>query len=460
MSKEKKKSRKRDLTKGVVWKHLLRLGIPMTIGIFAVMSASIVDTYWVSKLGTDPLAGIAFCVPVLFVMQSLSVGLGAGASSVVSRAAGEGDHDRVARQATDSILLAILIVAAFAILGELTFEPIVRRAGATDNLMPYIRDYLHISFIGAAFIVGPMVAGNLMRAMGDARIPGMTMVAGAIMNLVMDPFLIFGIGPFPKMGVAGAALATVLSNLVAIAIMGYYMVRREHLIVFKMPPWDELMHSWGQVLRVGLPATATNIANPITIFVVTAAFATFGTGAVAGFGVSGRMEFFFAIPLLALSASIGPIAGQNGGAGLTGRVKDAFYASYLVAAIWTVFSAISLYLLAPAIAHDFSKEAEVQNVIITYLRIVPLTALGYGVIIATSAGFNALGRPFPGMIMTFVRSVVLVSGGAWIGAILYGVKGAAIAIALANVVSGIGAYLWFRQARLHAHVAKKREAAI
>lgn len=438
---------------------MLRLGIPMSIGIMAVMSASIVDTYWVSKLGTDPLAAIAFCVPVLFVMQSLSVGLGAGAASVVSRAAGSKDHDSVARQATDSILLAVLIVAAFAILGELTFEPIVRWAGATDKLMPYIRDYLHISFIGSAFIVGPMVASNLMRAMGDARISGMTMVAGAIMNLVADPFLIFGIGPFPEMGITGAALATVLSNVVAVSIMGYYMVKREKMIVFNMPPWEELKHSWGQVLRVGLPATITNIANPITIFIVTAAFAQFGTGTVAGFGVSGRMEFFFAIPLLALSASIGPIAGQNGGAGLTDRVRDAFYSSYKIAAIWTVFSATALYLIAPSVAHHFSKEADVQHMIITYMRIVPLTALGYGIIIATSAGFNALGRPMPGMVMTFMRSVVLVSGGAWIGATLYGIKGAAIAIALANIISGLGAYLWFRQASLHAHVSKRKVVA-
>jgi putative MATE family efflux protein len=455
---ETQKKARSKLTEGPVLQHLLRLGIPMSIGIFAVMSASVVDMFYIGRLGTTPLAAIAFCVPLIFVLQSLSVGLGAGASSVVSRAAGEGDHDRLARQATDSILLAFLIVVTFAVIGYFSFEPIVRFAGASDELMPDIRAYLRISLIGSAFIVAPMVAGNLLRALGDARVPGMTMVAGAVINLALDPFLIFGLGPFPRMEVAGAALATVLSNVLAVVVMGWYMVHREKLIVLNLPPWEELSHSWWEVLKVGVPATATNIANPITMFVVTAAFATFGDAAVAGFGVAGRIEFLFAIPLLALSASIGPITGQNGGAGLIERVKEAFKASFLVTAIWTTGTAITLYFLGGWIASGFSDDPEVHKVARLFLSIVPLTAIGYGIVITTSAGFNALGKPLPGMIMTFGRSFILVSCGVWIGVTWFGLLGGIIAIALSNIIAGGLALLWVRGANMEARQNKRSPA--
>ena len=438
------------LTEGSVLNHLLRLGIPMSIGIFAVMSASVVDTFYVSRLGTTPLAAVSFSVPLLFVLQSLSVGLGAGAASVVARAAGGGDHDRLSRQTTDSILLAVLIVTVFATVGFFSFEAILRFAGASDDLMPDIRAYLHISFIGSAFIVGPMVGGNILRALGDARVPGMTMVAGAIINLILDPFLIFGIGPFPRMEVAGAALATVLSNVFAIVVMGWYLVHRERLITLHLASWQELAHSWWQVLRVGIPATATNIANPLTIFVVTAAFATFGDAAVAGIGVAGRIEFLFAIPLLALSASIGPITGQNGGAGLHDRVREAFRASFMVSAIWASGTGIILLLLSGTIARLFSTDPAVQQVIELHLSIVPLTAMGYGIVISAAAGFNALGRPLPGMLMTFGRSFVLIGIGVWIGRYFYGIPGIIVSLALANIISGSLVFFWMRNANMAA----------
>jgi len=438
------------LTEGPVLGHLLRLGIPMSIGIFAVMSASVVDTFYVSRLGTTPLAAVSFSVPLLFVLQSLSVGLGAGAASVVARAAGGGDHDRLSRQTTDSILLAVLIVTVFATVGFFSYEAILRFAGASEDLMPDISSYLNISFIGSAFIVGPMVAGNILRALGDARIPGITMVAGAMINLILDPFLIFGIGPFPRMEVAGAALATVLSNVLAIAVMGWYMVHRERLITLHIPPWHELAHSWWQVLKVGVPATATNIANPITIFIVTAAFATFGDAAVAGIGVAGRIEFLFAIPLLALSASIGPITGQNGGAGLQDRVRQAFRVSFMVSVIWASGTGITLFLFSGVIARLFSEDPAVQYVIQMHLSIVPLTAMGYGIVISAAAGFNALGRPLPGMLMTFGRSFILIGIGVWVGRHFFGIPGVIVSLAFANVVSGVLVFFWVRKASMEA----------
>jgi MATE family, multidrug efflux pump len=450
--------KKRDLTQGPVMGHLLRLGIPMTIGIVAVMSAAVVDTYYISRLGTIPLAAISFCVPVLFALQSLSIGLGIGASSVVSRAAGEGNRDHLARLVTDALMLAILIVATVSVLGRLGVGPLFRLLRAPTELMPDIRAYMNIAFIGSAFIVGPMVAGNLLRALGDARLPGLTMVAGAVINLILDPFLIFGIGPFPRMELAGAALATVLSNVTAVVVMGWIMVYREKLILLHIPPWVELKESWGEVLRIGLPAIGTNMINPVSLAIITAVFASFGHAAVAGLGVAGRIDFLFAIPLLALSASIGPITGQNGGAGKPERVREAFNAAFLIAFVWSAFTGVTLFLLAGFVARLFSSDPDVIAVSKLFLMVLPLTAAGYGVVIASAAGFNALGRPFVGLVMTFGRSLVLYSTGAWIGGHYFGLKGAIIAMALSNIIAGTLAWLWVRKASMEAKQRKQRRA--
>ncbi len=447
--------KKRDLTQGPIMDHLLRLGIPMTIGIVAVMSAAVVDTWYISRLGTVALAAISFCVPVVFALQSLSIGLGIGASSVVSRAAGEGNRDHMARLVTDALLLAVLIVAVVSVVGWLSVDPLFTLLRAPPELMPGIRAYMHISFIGSAFIVGPMVAGNLLRALGDARLPGITMVAGAVINLILDPFLIFGIGPFPRMELAGAALATVLSNVTAVVVMGWIMVHREKLILLHIPPWAELRESWGEVLRIGLPAVGTNMINPISMAIITAVFASFGTAAVAGLGVAGRIEFLFAIPLLALSASIGPITGQNGGAGNTARVREAFNVSYRIVFMWTAFTGITLFIMAGIIARVFSSDPDVVAVSRLFLMVVPLTAAGYGIVIVSAAGFNALGRPFPGLIMSFGRSIILSSFGAWVGGHYFGVVGAVAAMAFANVISGIVVWFWVRRAPMLARPKKK-----
>ncbi len=436
--------------------HLIRLGIPMTIGIVAVMSAAVVDTFYVSRLGTIPLAAISFCVPVLFALQSLSIGLGIGASSVVARAAGEGNRDHLARLVTDAVMLAVLIVASVSVVGALSVDFLFGLLRAPKELMPDIRSYMHIAFIGSAFIVGPMVAGNLLRALGDARLPGITMVAGAAINLILDPFLIFGLGPFPRMELAGAALATVLSNVTAVVVMGWIMVYREKLILMHIPPWAELKESWGEVLRIGLPAIGTNMINPISLAIITAVFASFGAPAVAGLGVAGRIEFLFAIPLLALSASIGPITGQNGGAGLTPRVREAFQSAYRIVFIWTSFTGISLFLLAGPIAHLFSSDPDVIKVSQLFLRVVPLTAAGYGIVIASAAGFNALGRPFPGMVMSFGRSLILSSAGAYVGGMMFGLTGAVVAMALSNVIAGLIAWFWVRGASMEVRQTSKK----
>ncbi len=427
----------RDLTKGPVFGHVLRMVIPMSFGIVAMMLVGVVDAYWVGRLGTAQQAAVQFVFPVSMLVMSIAIGLGAGAVSVVARAAGRGDHGRTRRVATDAVTLSLIVVVIVAALGVATIDPVFRALGATEAMMPFVREYMVIWFAGIVFMVGPMVAGNLLRALGDAIIPSLIMVFAAIINMILDPILIFGWGPIPRMEVQGAAWATLISNLVVFILAMGIIIWREKLIDFSFPGWSELVWNWREIARVGVPAAGSNMIGPLANTAVFAAVAGFGEPAVAGLGVGMRVEALAIIPLFALSGSIGPITGQNGGAGRTDRVREAFVKSFLFSLGWGLFVAVLLAALSSILAPAFLPGEDGQDMARAYWLIAPFAVAGYGVAMAAAAGFNGLGRPLMGVAVNLFRGVALVAPLAWLGAVLGGATGVIWGVFAANMIAGM-----------------------
>ena len=426
----------RDLTDGPVRGHLIRLGAPMTLGIVAAMSVALVDTYFLGLLGTAELAAISFTFPVVFAITSLSIGLGAGTASVVSREIGRGDLERVKRTATDSLVLAVIIVAVVAGIGWLTAEPLFRLLGADPEVLALTVAYMKIWYFGMPFLVVPMVANNIIRANGDAIVPSAIMIAVSVINAGLDPLLIFGLWGLPAMGIEGAAWASVIARAVTMVVALGVVVFREKLVDLAVPAWGVLMASWRRILAVGIPAALGNAVNPVGIAVVTGIVATFGTEAVAGFGVATRVEAFASIPMLALSAAIGPIAGQNWGSGHRDRVLSAVRQSFVFCLAWSVGAAVLLFLLAEPIAGVFSSDEAVVGEATRYLAIVPISLAGYGIVTIAAGAYNALGKPLTGLAYYLVRTLILYVPLAWIASLFAPTWAVFAAIAVSNVVAG------------------------
>lgn len=456
----------RDLTQGPVFGHILRMLIPMSFGILAMMLVGIVDTYWVGTLGTAQQAAVQMSFPVTMLVMSVSIGLGAGAVSAVSRAAGRKDGTSIPRMATDALSLSFIAVGSVSLLGIVFVEDIFRALGASDTMMPHVVSYMTVWFAGIVLIVGPMVASNILRALGNAIIPSLMMIAAAVVNLILDPIFIlddvFGLFPGLGWGVSGAALATVAANGVTFLMVGAYMVFKEKLIDFSWPGFGEVWHHWADIARVGIPACISNIFNPfaMTVAMSGVAMARFGDAAVGGLGVAGRIEAFAIVPLFALSASIGAVTGQNGGAADLARVREAFRSSFLFAAGWSLAMAVLLWLCAPLLATAFLPSEEGRAVAIDYWHIVPLTVAGYGITIAASAGFNGLGRPGHGMVITAGRALGLMVPAVIVGAMVVGAPmGVILGIAAANLISGLVTVLFvLTKAPMTAKHGKARRA--
>ncbi|MEC4805061.1 MAG: MATE family efflux transporter [Jaaginema sp. PMC 1079.18] len=437
--------RRNSLTEGSVSQQLIHLTIPMIWGVFAVIAFNLVDTFFVGQLGTKPLAAMSFTFPVVSALGSVALGLGVGASSVIARAIGEGDRDRVQRLTTDSLGLSVVIVGVFVVLGLLTINPLFKILGAEDETLVLVKQYMYIWYPAMIFLVIPMVGNSAIRAAGNTKIPSLIMTVAAAINIILDPILIFGWGSIPELGLKGAAIATAISRATTLVASLWFLHFREKMLCFRLPSLAVLMASWRSILFIGLPAAGTNLVTPISIGIITSLLAVYGAETVAGFGIASRVESFALIVILALSATIGPFVGQNWGAGKIERIHRALNLSFLFSLAWGAFLAIILAFFSQAIASLFDSNPGVVRIAVLYLVLVPFSYTAWGIVIVATAAFNALGKPLPAVIMTLTRMLILYVPIAYLGSIWFGVMGIFAAAAIANVLVGVGAYGWVKK---------------
>jgi len=426
----------RDLLTPPVYKVLSRLTLPMILGIIAVLSVSLIDTYFVSQLGTDYLAALSFSFPVTMSISSLAIGLGVGAASAVSRAVGANDREQAKRLSTDSLLLGITVVMVVAIAGYIYVKPLLSVLGATGDVLQLGARYMRIWFISVPFLVVPMIANALVRCVGDAFWPSLMMIGSALVNIIATPILIFGWGVIPAFDIEGAAYGTLFAQVLTLFASLAILIIREKLLSFHLPSKEQLVESWRYLLSIAVPASAGNMVNPLSIAIVTAIIAWFGEKSVAAFGLATRVEFFAVIPMLALSSAIGPLAGQNWGAGQTHRITQGLKISYWVCIVWAVLLSIFLWFVGPFIVAGFTDDNEVSQLALIYLGIIPMSVWGYGIVIVAAAAFNAIGKAKLGLGYYVVRSALFYVPLSWVGALYAKADYVFVGIALANVISG------------------------
>jgi putative MATE family efflux protein len=424
------------LTKGPVGRNLLNLAAPMTAGIFAITAFNLADTYFVARLGTRELAAMSFTFPVVMLVHSIALGLGLGTASVVSRAIGEGDSKKVRRLATHSLMLAVLAVVLVATVGLATIRPLFTALGAGPDILPLIRQYMTIWYVGTVFVTIPMVGNNIIRATGDTKWPSMIMIFAAGINIALDPLLIFGLAGLPRLELAGAALATVIGRASTLVLSLSILHFREKLIDFSSAGAKAMWNSCKRILYIAAPSTGANLLIPVVMGVVVRLAAGYGTAAVAAVGAGVRVDSLAMLPIMALGASIVPFIGQNWGAGNLDRVHKAQNVSAGFSISWGLLGVVALALTAGPIARLFSAEPEVIRNIAMYLWIVPVGYGMQGVGRLAIASFNASNRPLYAVALALANMFVFCIPLAYGGSMIFGLKGLFGGMALANIVGG------------------------
>ena len=248
-------------TQGPVHRHLIRLAGFMFMGFSAMTVAQLVEAVYLGRLGTNPLAAVSFTFPVIMVLQSIAMGLGIGASSIVSRTSGAGDREQVRRLVTHCVIMTACLLVVLAILGRIFSTPVFAMLGAKGEVLRMVIQYMDIWFIALPPFALSMIGTSLIRAVGNAAVPGIVMTVGSVLQVIIEPLFIFGLGPFPHLGIEGAALGFLIARVASFALCYYVMIFGEQLLTTSLAG---IVASWKSIMHVGIPATATNLIMPTT----------------------------------------------------------------------------------------------------------------------------------------------------------------------------------------------------
>jgi putative MATE family efflux protein len=433
-----------NLAEGPIGRHLINLTIPMFVGISSMIVASMIDTVYVGWIGTLELAAVSFTFPVVMGMATVSMGIGVGASSIIARVVGAGDNDKVRRLSTDALFLVAVLVVVLSILGIVLVEPLFELLGARAEILPLSASYMSVWFLGLPAFALPMVATNIMRSVGNARLPGIIMAAGAGLQVIAAPALIFGIpGQWDGLGITGAAWSFVLSRLAMFAYT-YRVLRRMDLLSFKVEPWAVHWESWKEIMKIGLPSMASNLIGPVSMGIVVALLAGYGHEVVAGFGVASRIESLATMIIMALSASTGPFIGQNWGARQYPRIYRAQTIGFRFSYLWSLLAFVVLAGAGRFLVGLINQDPGVIEATYAYLLLIPATYGFLGVGMVAGSTFIALGKPIPTLILSVVRMVVLFIPLALLMDAWFGYKGIFGAAAICNIVLGVWSFGWVR----------------
>ena len=431
-----------DLTKGGVGSQLTRMTIPFFLGISSMILGSMIETIYVGMLGAKELAAYSFMFPVIMGLTSLSMGVGIGASSVISRAEGSGDRELAIRYVTHTFILTTVLSVLLISSVYFWLEDLYAMIGAEGEVLALVVSFARIWVLGLFTFTLPMVASTVLRAFGIARAPGSIMTISALVQIIVSPVLIFGFFGLPAFGLLGSAYSFVLIGVFRVLAFVYLVLREDILLHRKI--FQDFVRSVGAIMKIAVPAMLSNLIGPITLGITIALLAEHGDSVVAGFGIVSRIEMLITMILGALASSVAPFVGQNWGAGKIERIRRGLFISYVFCLCWGI---VCFLLLAPSgefLVTWINDDAALIDAATWFLIIVPVSfgLMGMGNIAGSL--FVALGKPIPPTLLAILRSIVIYLPLAIYLDDQFGYVGIFSAIVIANFAYGIAAFLWGR----------------
>src|SRR3984893_3032433 len=396
----------KDLTQGSVSKHLLHMSAFMAVSMAAQTLYLLADLFWVGRLGKEAIAAVGVAGNLTMIVLALTQMLAVGTTALISQAAGRKDQPHAELVFNQSCTMSIFIAVALGVVGFLSMNAYANSLSADATTATLARSYL-LWFLPAMLLQFPLVSmSSALRATGIVQAPVIFQVLSVILNMVLAPFLIFGIGPWPKLGVTGAALATFISVLFPDLLIIWYFEKKYCYLRFRFAQWQPQLKTWGAMLRIGVPAGAEFVLLFFYIMIVYVIIRNFGPAAQAGFGVGARVMQALFLPVVALSFAVSPVVGQNFGGRQADRVRDSVKSGLGIAAAMMLILAVITEIFPRTMIGFFSKDAAVIQFGSDYLRIVAFNFVAAGIVFTSSSMFQGLGNTIPPLLSSGSRLVL------------------------------------------------------
>ncbi len=391
---------------------LLKLALPTVTVLVAQTAVNIAEAYYVGFLGTDALAGATLVFPIFMLMTMMSNGgLGSGVASSVARAVGAGRRNDADAALFHAVVLAIIVGALFTMGAILGGPALYRALGGRGDALAAAISYSNYLFAGAIPVWIVNLQAAALRGSGNVKVPALVTLVGAIATIPVSPVLIFGLGPFPRLGIGGAGIAFGLYYAAAMLFLLRYMASGRSGLTFRIVRLRGAL--FADMLKVGIPTALNAMLTNLTVILITGAVGLFGTAALAGYGISSRLDYIMIPLLFGVSTATLTMVGVNMGAGQTVRARKIGWTSGLVGLLLTGTIGAIVAMFPAAWLHLFSNDAEVVREGTTYLRIVAPAygALGFGFVVSFAA--QGTGRALWPLVASSVR-ILIAAGGGWI----------------------------------------------
>jgi putative MATE family efflux protein len=445
--------RTRALLHGAIVPTLLLMAWPNVLVMFAQAATGLIETWFVAKLGTDALAGMALVFPGVMLMQMISAGaMGGGISSAISRALGAGRREEADALVVHALVITAALGATFSLIMLAFGRPIYHALGGEGGALDAAVRYSNVVFAGNVLLWVMNGLANVVRGTGNMLVPALVICAGVVVLVPLSPLLIFGVGPFPALGIAGGGAALVLFYAAGTAVLGWYVLSGRNIARLR---WSRLRWPlFRSILGVGAAASVTSIQTNVTIALVTALVATVaGPGAAAGYGTAARLEYLLIPLIFGLGAPLVALVGTNVGAGARERALRVAFVGGAIAFAITEAIGVAAAIWPHLWIEQFSADPRVIETGSTYLRLVGPSYGFFGLGLALYFASQGAGRLFWPLSAGFLRMAVAIGGG-WLalrltGSLQWLFAAVALGLFLHGIVllAAIASGAWFRHER-------------
>ncbi len=439
----------RDLTTGSISKAIWILAIPMIISNLLQAAFNLVDMIWVGRLGPSALAAVAMAGQILMIVMFVMIGIGIGTTALVARAIGEKNRDKANNVAMQSLILGFIGSLVFAVVGYFLSPFLLKILGANVEVTALGTGYMQILFMGVIVMFYMFLISAVLHGAGDALTPMLILAGATILNIILDPIFIFGWGFIPRMGVNGAAWATILSETIGSIVALEVLLKGRSRIHVKMKyfkiNWQQIV----AILKIGIPASAQMSLRGLVGIVLIAVVATFGTFAVAAYGVGIRIIMLALMPGFALGMAAGTLVGQNLGAKQPERAEKSAWTTVGYYSIFMAVMAVLIILFAPRLILLFNNNVSVVAMGTNFLRISAFGLFVVPLSIVLNRALSGAGDTISPLIITFVALWLI-----QIPLAIYlskytgmGLNGVWVAVLVSFIVQSLMVTFWFQLGR-------------
>jgi putative MATE family efflux protein len=395
-----------DLVKEPIPKLIRHIAMPASIGFFFNTMYNVVDTFYAGLHSTDALAALAASFPIFFIILALGSGVGQGATALIANALGEGNEEEAHHLSLQSVSFGILLAGVLTVLGLAMAPTLFRALGAEERFLSLSLEYMNVILLGTVFFMLQSILNATLNALGDTRTFRDVLIAGCLLNAVLDPWFMLGGWGLPAMGVRGIALATFV---IQIAGSAYLLYKVRHTRIWRGWRWGWFRPDrrlYRDIAVQGFPASLNMLTVALGIFVITWFIARFSKEGVAAYGIATRIEQIFLLPTIGLNIAILSLTGQNNGARRFDRIREARRMGLVTGLVMMGVAGILLFLFGGAMMGWFTGDREVVRIGAEYLRIASVTLGSYVILFQSVFMLQGLKKPIYGLWVGLYRQIV------------------------------------------------------